>query len=186
MCNWSFELISWLKWSINHYWLEYFPKTENIKDFTIIEKNHCKIGDIFWPISLLPSISKGSLKQYQSVVVIFHFKWLTLQGHYGFREGVLTALAHIELFFRINMALNDKKSSIFMNPLKAFNTLNYEIFCTNYNTMEYRVLLLTDSIAMYHAKKHYSICRVRSHHSIIQNIWRLVHPNGTVWVPFYF
>ena len=70
---------------------------------------------------------------------------------HGLREDLSTRMANIELVDRIITALDDKKLSIsiFMNPSKAFDTLNHEILL--YKLQYHRIsgVALTGSITIW-------------------------------------
>ena len=96
----------------------------------VFKKGDSKLINSYRPISLLPVISKvlekiiaNQLSQYFEENKLFH------DNQYGFRTGLFTEYATIELTYRTlsNMDRNEIPFSIFLDLSKAFDTLDHTI-----------------------------------------------------------
>ena len=114
-----------------------FPERLKLaKVIPVFKKGDSKLINNYRPISLLPVISKvlekiiaNQLSKY------FEDNKLFNDNQYGFRTGLSTEYATIELTYRIisNMDRNEIPFSIFLDLSKAFDTLDHSILLQKLN-----------------------------------------------------
>ena len=111
-----------------------FPsKLELAKIIPLYKKEDQRAFGNYWPISLLSSISKiFDIVAFKQILEYFTPNNLLFDGQCGFRENHSIEQAALEFIDRIKLEMDRKKIpfSIFLDLLKAFDTLNYGILLT--------------------------------------------------------
>ncbi len=111
-----------------------FPdKLKIAKVVPIFKKGDCALTNNYRPISLLPVLSKVIEKiTYNQLSLYFESNKLFSDSQYGFRPNHSTEQASLELTDRIISAMdnNDVPISIFLDLLKAFDTIDHAILLT--------------------------------------------------------
>ena len=111
-----------------------FPsKLKLAKVIPLYKKEDQRVYGNYRPIPLLSSISKMFENvAFKQILQYFTSNNLLLESEYGFRENHSTELAALEFIDRIKLEMDRKKIpfSIFLDPLKAFDTLNHDISIT--------------------------------------------------------
>ena len=111
-----------------------FPsKLKLAKVIPLYKKEDQRVFGNYRPISLLSSISKIYEKvAFKQILEYFTSNNLLFESQYGFRENHSTELAALEFIDKIKLEMDRKKIpfSIFLDPSRAFDTLNHDILLT--------------------------------------------------------